>query len=188
MQKTETLKAKDKLEIAFFDLLEENHYSKITVSELIEKAGVSRTTFYRNYVDIFDMYDKVCEHLLRDMLQKALAKPQLLAGLNAVDLFEEFCEKLKSQEKYILLLCGKNGGRNFFEKMLSIVYSLKDSLLLSPDIFTKEDLFRLKFVCFAGIGSYIQALIEGRSAGEEILSMCRMILSVATADKEILHE
>ena len=58
------LSARDRLEKAYFELLEEKHFSLITVSELIRKAQVSRTTFYRHYVDIFDMYEKVGDHML----------------------------------------------------------------------------------------------------------------------------
>lgn len=122
------LTAKDKLEIAFFELLEENHYSKISVSELIEKAGVSRTTFYRHYVDIFDMYEKVCEHLLESFLEDMLSKPKDATVFDALVLFEGFCDVLKSQEKYIVLLCGENGGRQFFECLISLVSKKKDSL------------------------------------------------------------
>lgn len=59
---------------------------------------------------------------------------------------------------------------------------------MSPEIFTKEDMFKLKFITLAGIGSYVKALIEERSTGEEILNMCRTILTVAANDKEISYE
>ena len=56
-----TNKATDKMIRAFFALLEEKPYGKISVTEFISRAGVSRTTFYRHYRDIYEMYDKVCE-------------------------------------------------------------------------------------------------------------------------------
>lgn len=37
------------IEDAFFQLIEEDDYSKITVSEIAERAGVARRTFYRLY-------------------------------------------------------------------------------------------------------------------------------------------
>lgn len=37
------------IEDAFFQLIEENDYTKITVSEIAERAGVARRTFYRLY-------------------------------------------------------------------------------------------------------------------------------------------
>ncbi|MGN0034460.1 MAG: TetR/AcrR family transcriptional regulator [Coriobacteriales bacterium] len=44
------------LEQALAQLLEDKHLDKVTVKELCEKADVNRTTFYRNYADVYDLY------------------------------------------------------------------------------------------------------------------------------------
>ena len=40
---------KESLEISLMQLLEKKDLKKITISELVERAGVSRAAFYRNY-------------------------------------------------------------------------------------------------------------------------------------------
>jgi hypothetical protein len=45
----------DQLENAIFGLLKEKEYKDISISELCNKAWVSRCTFYRNYKDIDDV-------------------------------------------------------------------------------------------------------------------------------------
>ena len=40
---------KDYITTAFFQLLEKKDFDKITISEIIERAGVSRMGFYRNF-------------------------------------------------------------------------------------------------------------------------------------------
>lgn len=55
---------------SLYKLLEKKHLSEITVKELCEKAEVNRTTFYRNYLDIYDLYEKLEEELT----EKAFAK------------------------------------------------------------------------------------------------------------------
>ena len=40
---------KESLEISLLQLLEKKELTKITISELVERAGVSRAAFYRNY-------------------------------------------------------------------------------------------------------------------------------------------
>lgn len=52
--------AKGRLFYAFLELIKKKPYPKIKVSELIEKAQVNRSTFYRYYSDIFDYYDRIC--------------------------------------------------------------------------------------------------------------------------------
>lgn len=50
--------SQQKLEQAFLELLQTREIKEITVSELISRAGLNRSTFYANYVDIFDLADQ----------------------------------------------------------------------------------------------------------------------------------
>ena len=52
-----------KIERAFIELLQTHEIKEITVSDLIKKAGLNRSTFYANYIDIFDLADKTREIL-----------------------------------------------------------------------------------------------------------------------------
>ena len=45
----------DQLEKTIFNLLKEKEYKDISISELCNKAWVSRCTFYRNYKDMDDI-------------------------------------------------------------------------------------------------------------------------------------
>ena len=55
--------SQEKIERAFIELLQTHEIKKITVSDLIKKAGLNRSTFYANYIDIFDLADKTREIL-----------------------------------------------------------------------------------------------------------------------------
>jgi probable dihydroxyacetone kinase regulator len=58
---------------AFQDMLETTPFSKITVSGIIEKCGISRNTFYYHFHDIYDLLDawlyKEESHYLRKAVQ-----------------------------------------------------------------------------------------------------------------------
>lgn len=49
------MQVKEKITEAFFTLLEEKNISEITITELINKAEVARSSFYRNYGSIQDV-------------------------------------------------------------------------------------------------------------------------------------
>ena len=55
---TTTSKAKQAVFSAVLALLKTNRFDDITVSEIIEKASISRTTFYRLFEDKYDLLDK----------------------------------------------------------------------------------------------------------------------------------
>ena len=58
--------SQQKLEKAFIELLQTREIKDITVSDLIKAANLNRSTFYANYMDIFDLADKTREKLERD--------------------------------------------------------------------------------------------------------------------------
>ena len=52
-----------KIESAFMDLLQEKSLERISVTEICEKTGLNRSTFYANYIDIYDLADKIGKNL-----------------------------------------------------------------------------------------------------------------------------
>ena len=59
---------------ALLILVEKKPFEKITVSELVKRAGVSRTAFYRNYTSITQIVEERLLGLL-DTLRASLAEP-----------------------------------------------------------------------------------------------------------------
>ena len=59
--------ANAKLEGAFLQLIEEKHFSKITVNDIVEKAGVHRNTFYYHYQSIPAMLGVICQRMVEKM-------------------------------------------------------------------------------------------------------------------------
>lgn len=55
--------SQEKIEKAFIELLQTREIKKITVSDLIKITKLNRSTFYANYIDIFDLADKTKEKL-----------------------------------------------------------------------------------------------------------------------------
>ena len=51
--------SQEKIEKAFTELLQTREIKAITVSEIIQIAGINRSTFYANYMDIYDLADQV---------------------------------------------------------------------------------------------------------------------------------
>ena len=50
--------SQEKIEKAFIELLQTRQIKDITVSNLIKQTELNRSTFYANYLDIFDLADK----------------------------------------------------------------------------------------------------------------------------------
>lgn len=55
--------SQEKIEKAFIELLQTREIKEITVSDIVKTTGLNRSTFYANYIDIFDLADKTREKL-----------------------------------------------------------------------------------------------------------------------------
>lgn len=58
--------SQNKIEKAFVELLQSREIKEITVSDIIKMTGLNRSTFYANYLDIYDLADKVRVELEND--------------------------------------------------------------------------------------------------------------------------
>ncbi len=52
---------------ALADLLAEKELHKVTVKEITEIADINRGTFYKHYLDIYDLYDKTEQEIMVDL-------------------------------------------------------------------------------------------------------------------------
>ncbi len=54
---------RESIEKTFIELLQAKEISQITVSDICKITGYNRTTFYANYLDIYDLADKIRDKL-----------------------------------------------------------------------------------------------------------------------------
>ena len=57
-----------KMDLALISLLKKKSLEYITVSEICEKAGVNRSTFYLHYENIGDLLEETTRYLFNDFL------------------------------------------------------------------------------------------------------------------------
>lgn len=55
--------SQNKIEAVFMELIKEKELNKISVSEICKRASVNRSTFYANYIDMYDLADSVRKKL-----------------------------------------------------------------------------------------------------------------------------
>ncbi|MDO4283852.1 MAG: TetR/AcrR family transcriptional regulator [Eubacteriales bacterium] len=78
----------ERIEKVFIELLQTKELSEISVSELCKRAGLNRTTFYANYIDIYGLADTI-----RDKLENSLQElyeSEITQGFNSNDYLKLF--------------------------------------------------------------------------------------------------
>ena len=105
--------AKQKIITALFVLMKKKRFSEITVTEIIQKAGVARATYYRNFEckeDIVQAYftqfreSSATLPIAKDLSPKDFSYENLVARLHYI----------ASQKEYIQILCN-NGFSDFLQ-------------------------------------------------------------------------
>src|SRR5512140_1252602 len=72
---------------AMMQLLSEKGYEAITVQDILERAGIGRSTFYSHYFDKEDVHASMMEQMLADMTQQL---PEKYTGQGLIPSLELF--------------------------------------------------------------------------------------------------
>ena len=91
-------KSQEKIEKVFIRLMQKYEINEITVSDICKLASLNRTTFYANYLDIYDLADKIKDNMYNNMLD--LYKEEAIRGehsYNYLKLFKHIKDNLRLQ-------------------------------------------------------------------------------------------
>lgn len=110
---------------ALIELLKENELNKINIIQIIEKAGVSRNSFYRNYNDKEDIIRKHIQYLLKDWQKRTESYAQQSNAIIYGSLFEHLYEN----RDFYLLVRERNLFHLFLDAFINIfnISSLLDN-------------------------------------------------------------
>jgi len=88
-----------KIEAVFMDFLKTREISQIKVTAICEKAGINRGTFYANFVDVYDLADKIHARLKNEVndLYELDIKSQYTND-NFLKLFQHIFEHIKENQ------------------------------------------------------------------------------------------
>jgi len=66
-------KSQEQIEKIFLQLIQKKNIDEISVSTICEKANLNRSTFYSNYIDIYDLTEKVKQQMEIEFAQFQLS-------------------------------------------------------------------------------------------------------------------
>lgn len=158
--------ARERIEQAFWDLLEEKPYRDLTVRELAERAQVNHNTFYYHFGNIDELALSVVETIVGKPPFASLLDDILRGGADVAPLLEDGGSELRYHHARLLL---GSGSPDLVKLMQRIVFGSwlenlgLDSTMLSPDDWAKIDF----------VWGGLAALISGEQADsfQEYLSL-----------------
>ena len=98
---------------ALIDLIEERGFDALTVGEIAERAMVSRATFYRNYLDKYDLVEQVFDEAMSALLDAV----KEMGREHPPQVWVKFFEHIAEYERLYKALLGRKGSPWFVIKM-----------------------------------------------------------------------
>lgn len=139
MKKTDprVIKTLRQIDSALLDSLRQMPFQKITVEILCRTALINRSTFYKYYIDKYDLLDKYLERVLSDFKEHANvdfinALPANIHDTTYMKYYKHTLEFIFSKrEEYLILWCASI-DRQIYNEMTGIIH---DNIIatLDPD-------------------------------------------------------
>lgn len=112
------------IEESFLELLRQKPVSKITVTELCQKAQINRATFYKHYMDVPDLLEKLEEQLLEQIRSFFEEHPAPL------EIFlTDMLRYMQREGQRTIILGSDNGDPNLMTRTFQLCYELAYPLL-----------------------------------------------------------
>lgn len=147
-----TAQTRKNLMDAFWDLYRKEGIKKISVKEIVHRAGYNRSTFYKYFTDIYDVLEQIEASALPDIEkhQNIMMKSSFYPSLK--HLFEVY----RVNQKYYVVLLGKNGDPAYQEKIKNAFKTLARPHLqsLGIDDFSLECMLEYAISAVLGMMTY----------------------------------
>ena len=115
-----TLKTQKAICDALAELLTKKELRRITVQEIADKAEINRVTFYKHYLDVYDLYDKIEEATLVELGLITLSIEERSAG----QFFAELCSYISENRRIFSMVFNPNAAGQFRSKLSKLIEGL----------------------------------------------------------------
>lgn len=115
-----TLKTKKAIYAAFISLLNQKELHKITVQDISDLADINRTTFYKHYLDVYDLYDKFEQDMLIEWGMLVLQMQEL----RSKEFFTKLIDYVEKNSDVFKVVFGSNAPANLRDKFVKMLEGL----------------------------------------------------------------
>ncbi len=106
---------------ALIQLLNTKDINKITVSEICKIADINRATFYRYYLDVYDLIDKVKDEFSKEIIT---ALQNVEDNYSMADFLKKMLTIFFNNKDLVKILFTVQNNLYFFNDILDITYTL----------------------------------------------------------------
>lgn len=111
------INTKRKLSRSLISLLTSKSITEIDVSELCEKAGINRTTFYKHYASLYHLLDELILQFFKKIETLFLS---LSSGENTTSKVVYLLKYLKQNREFVTIIMNNNSFSSISERLIQL--------------------------------------------------------------------
>ena len=111
------INTKRKLSKSLISLLTSKSITEIDVSELCEKAGINRTTFYKHYASLYHLLDELIVQFFKRIETLFLS---LSSGENTTSKVAYLLKYLKQNREFVTIIMNNNSFSSISERLIEL--------------------------------------------------------------------
>lgn len=111
------INTKRKLSKSLISLLTSKSITEIDVSELCEKAGINRTTFYKHYTSLYHLLDELIVQFFKKIETVFLS---LSSGENTTSKVAYLLKYLKQNREFVTIIMNNNSFSSISERLIQL--------------------------------------------------------------------
>jgi len=123
---------------AFWTLLKEKPVAKITVKEVCDLAQINRGTFYKHYLDCYDLLDKMQEETIAQ-LEEQLAS---IKTQGVTSMLVSFMRSLRQEQEVLRVLSRQGQSGAFVHRVVGCCYRCMEKHMARMPGMSLEDPFQ----------------------------------------------
>lgn len=123
---------------AFWKLLKEKPLAKITVKEVCDLAEINRGTFYKHYMDCYDLMDKLQEETIRQMEQRLAS----IESMGTRSVLVSLLQTLQNDAGLFHILYTQGRSDAFMHRIVGCCYRYMETRIMRIPGMSQSDQFK----------------------------------------------
>lgn len=183
------IKTKNAIRTAFKELVQTKDMSDISISELTEKAGVTRSTFYMYYDSVGAVRNDI-EDVILSHIEKIMSEANLVQSmLNPYPLLYAITNEINKYDEYNRYILSSNNSGELLDKLKNMIIDAFVSTM-QKNVQLKVNVAKAKYVaafCTAGICETFKMWFNHQSS-LTLEELCAHISQMVTKALAIANE
>ena len=171
----QVINTKRKLSRSLISLLTSKSITEIDVSELCEKAGINRTTFYKHYASLYHLLDELIVQFFKRIETLFLS---LSSGENTTSKVAYLLKYLKQNREFVTIIMNNNSFSSISERLIELNFIcnlINSNIQYRKNAYVSEDYY-VDFILSGWIAAIRRWVNENCDLDENTLA--RLLTSI----------